>query len=66
LLFSTGALISPLPPQNMLDHAVDNVGLLGTSNSVVTLAFISWCDPKWFQDEFNNQSQILQDLGTTS
>ena len=49
---------------------VDNVGLkiclLGTLNSMVTLAcFIPWCKPKWSRDEFNNQSHIGEGLGTT-
>ena len=25
-----------------------------------------WCKPKWSQDDFNSQSNILQGLGTTS
>ena len=49
---------------------VDNVGikvcLFGTSNSMVTLIFFPWCKPKWSRDEFNNQSHILNGLGTTS
>ena len=28
--------------------------------------FFPWCKLKWSQDEFNSQSQILQDLGMTS
>jgi hypothetical protein len=47
----------------------DNVGLklclLGTSNSMVTLIFFPWCEPKWSRDKLNNQSQILQGLGMT-
>ena len=50
--------------------SVDHVGLKpclgGTSNFMVTLALFPWCKPKWSRDEFNNQSQILQGLGTTS
>ena len=50
--------------------SVDNVGLkiclLGTLNFMVTLTFFPWCKPKWSRNEFNNQSQILQGLGTTS
>ena len=49
--------------------SMDNVGLkiclLGTSNFMITLTFIPWCKPKWSQNEFNNQSQVLQGLGTT-
>jgi hypothetical protein len=40
--------------------------LLGTSNSMVTLKFFPWCSPKWSWDKFNNQSQILQGLRTSS
>ena len=44
---------------------VDNVGLrtcfLGTLNLMIILAFFPWCERKWSRDEFNNQSQILQD-----
>jgi len=41
--------------------------LLGTSNSMVSLTFFfSWCKPKWFREEVNNQSKFLQDLGMTS
>ena len=46
--------------------SMNNVGLLETSNSMVTLTCFPWCQPKWFWDEINNQSQILQGLGTTS
>ena len=50
--------------------SMDNVGLkihhLVTLNSMVTLTFVPWCKPKWSRDEFNNQSQILHGLGTTS
>ena len=45
--------------------SLDNVGLkiclLGTSHSTVTLTFFPWSKPKRSWDEFNNQSQILQD-----
>ena len=45
--------------------SVDIVGfkkyLLKTSNSIVTLTSFPWCKPKWSRDEFNNQSQTLQD-----
>ena len=47
--------------------SMDNVGLticlLGTSKSMVTLTFWPWCKPKWSQDVFTNQLQILQGLG---
>ena len=47
--------------------SIANVGLkiclLGTSNSTITLTFFPWCKPKWSQDEFNSQSQILQGMG---
>ena len=33
--------------------------MLGTSNSMVTMAFFPCCEPKWFQVELNNKSQIL-------
>jgi hypothetical protein len=50
--------------------SVDNVGLqiclLGTLISMITLTILPRCKPKWSRDEFNNQSQILQGLGTTS
>jgi hypothetical protein len=50
--------------------SVNNVGikicLLGTSNSMVTLTFSPWCKPKWYWEEFNCQSHILQGLWTTS
>jgi hypothetical protein len=49
---------------------VDNVDLqtclLGTLNFMVTLTFLPWCKPKWSRNVFNNQSHILQGLGTTS
>ena len=49
---------------------VDNVSLeiclLGTSNSMVTLTFCPWCTLKWSRNKFNNQSHILQGLGTVS
>ena len=43
-----------------VDNARLNIYLLGTSNSMITLTF----SPS--QDAFNNQSNILQGLGTTS
>ena len=50
--------------------SMDNVGLticlLGTPNFMITLAYFPWCKPKWSQDEFNIQPQILQILVTTS
>ena len=43
------------------------IWLLETTNSMVTLTlFFPWCEQKWSQVEFNNQSQILQSLGTTT
>ena len=50
--------------------SVDNVGLKtclsGTLNSMVSLTYFPWCNPKWSRYEFNNQLHILQCLGTTS
>ena len=50
--------------------SLDNIGLkiclMGTLNSMVTLTFCPWCKLKWSRDEFHNQLQILQSLGTTS
>ena len=71
LPFSTRAPLLPLLPQIHWTMLVDNVDLkiclLGTSTSMVTLAFFfPWCKLKWSQDEFNSQSHILQGLGTTS
>ena len=39
--------------------------LSGTSNSMVNMTYFPWCRPKWYRDEFNIQSQTLQDLGIT-
>ena len=50
----------------LMDNLDLNICLLETSNFMVTLACCPWCELKWSQDEFNNQSQILQGLGTTS
>ena len=48
---------------------MDDLGLViclwGILNSMVTLTFFPWCKPKWSQDKFNNQPQILLGLGTT-
>ena len=70
LPFSTRALVLPLTLQTDWTMSMDNVGpricLLGTSNSMITLTFWPWCNPKWSRDEFNNQSWILQGLGATS
>ena len=50
--------------------SMNNVGLkiclLETLNSIITLIFFPWCKPKWSLDKFNDQSQILLNLGTTS
>ena len=50
--------------------STDNEGLticlLKTSNFMDTMTFFPWCKPKQSRDEFNNQSHILQGLGTTS
>jgi len=43
-----------------------NTCLVGTSKSMVTQTCFPRCKLKWSWDEFNNQSQILQGLGTTS
>ena len=50
----------------LVDNVDLKVRLLGTSNFTVTLTFFPWHKPKWSCDEFNNQSQVLQGLGTTS
>ena len=48
----------------------DDVGLkvclLGILNSMVTLTCFPWCKQKLTWAKFNNQTQILQGLGTTS
>ena len=61
----------PLPLQNPLVH--DNgqcrlkLNLLGTSSSIFNLTyFFSRCKLKWSWNEFNNQSHILEEQGTTS
>ena len=41
-----------------LDNVSPKIYMLGTSNSMVTLKDFPRCQPKWFRDEFNNQSQI--------
>ena len=65
---STRAPLLPLPPQTCWTMLVDNVGLkaclLGTPCSFWPP--FPWCKLKWFWDKFNNQSHILQGLGTTS
>jgi hypothetical protein len=50
----------------LLNQIGFQIRLLGISNSMITLTFFPWCKMKWSQDEFNNQSQILQGLGMTS
>jgi hypothetical protein len=57
-------------PKTHWPMSMDNVGLQicfsGTWNSMITLTFFPWCEPKWCRDKVNNQSQILHGLGTTS
>jgi hypothetical protein len=66
MTFATREPLSPLPPQNTLDH--DN-GLHRTKNrSFGNLKFhdhscnyFSWCKPKCSWDKFNDQSYILKE-----
>jgi len=68
--FFTRAPLLPLPRKMRWTMTMDNIGLeiclLGTSNYMIILTFVPWCKRKWSWDVFNNQSHILQGLGTTS
>ena len=50
----------------LVDNVILKIRLSRTSNSMVTLPFFPWCNPKWSEDKFNMQSQVLQGLGMTS
>ena len=61
----TSPIAKPIAPCRWIMHALKYV-FLGTSNSTDTLTFFPWCNPKRSLNEFNNQLEILQSLGTTS
>ena len=42
------------------------INLLRTPSSMITLTLFSCCKLKWSWDEFNGQSHILEEQGTTS
>ena len=68
LPFSTRAPLLPFRHKIHWTMSVDNVGLkiCLLETFMVTLVLFPWCKPKWSQNEFNNQSHILHDLGTIS
>ena len=56
----------PTAPCQWIMEASKHVFRGGPLTHWSQLTFASSCKPKWSQDEFNNQSHILQSLGTTS
>ena len=50
----------------IMDNIGLQIGLFGTSSSMVTLTFFSWCNPNWSNHKFNGQSQVLEEKRTTS
>jgi hypothetical protein len=59
----------PIGPWQRIINVGMKICILGTSNSMATCIYIyiyPWCKPKWSRDEFNGQSHILEEQGTTS